>query len=87
VAKRRDIEVPRFKKMTAPPDVPADVLGEPEVEEHGAAVEPRPQVEQVITPSPRNERVSATRPRRDEGKSRESISIARPNPDDRMKNK
>jgi len=87
VAKRRDIEVPRFKKIAAPPDVPADVIGKREVVEHDAAAERQPDVEQVITPSPRNERLSATRPRSDDDKRRKSIAIARPNPDDRMKNK
>jgi hypothetical protein len=87
IAKRRDIEVPRFKKMAAPPDVPANVLDTPEDGEDGAAAEPQPHIEEVISPSPRSERSTVTRPRREEGRNRTSISITKPNIEDLLKNK
>jgi hypothetical protein len=87
VAKRRDIDVARFKKMPAPPEVQADVLGASETVEHGAAAERQPHLEQVTMPAPTGERGTTTRPRRDGDSNRARTSIAKPNVDNLTKNK
>ncbi len=50
VAKRRDIDVPRLKKMPPPPEVSEDVRGDEDENETGAAPEQPPRIEEVIPP-------------------------------------
>jgi hypothetical protein len=87
VAKRRDIDVARFKKMPAPPDVQADVLGASETVDHdGAAAERQPHLEQAVTPSPRSERSTVPQTRKDADSQRARTSMAKPNVEDQTKN-
>jgi hypothetical protein len=57
VAKRRDIEVPRFKKVHAPEAILDDVLEKERVGERGAASEMQPDHEDFTVAKPRSEAI------------------------------
>jgi hypothetical protein len=87
VAKRRDIDVPRFKRMPAPPDVAANGLSPSESEEPGAAGERQPQLERAISPSQTREPITRARPRGNEDARRVRMSLTKPNIEERSKDK
>ena len=82
VAKRRDIDVPRLKKMPAPPEVFADVRGADDGNESGAAMESHPQVEQMMMP-PKSDPRRVASPRSGDDPRQARLSIEKPRIDEK----
>jgi hypothetical protein len=82
IAKRRDIDVPRFKKMPAPPEVFADVRGADDGNESGAAPETQPQVGQMMMP-PKSDHRRVASPRSGDDPRQARLSIEKPRIDEK----
>ena len=78
VAKRRDIDVPRFKKIDAPAAIPDSPLEEHDLFTPSIAAEVQPRHEDIAAPKARTEDTKSPGPQ---------IAIDKPNVEERLRGK